>query len=429
MAGPEITLRPLPPADAVRYFQEKGFRVGFSWLDVWQDEHARAFTVAKAMRLDVLAAIREAVDQAIRDGTTFPQFQRRLAPILQAKGWWGRRPMTDPRTGETRMVQLGSRRRLEIIFDTNIRTSYAAGRWQQIQRTKAGRPWLVYWGLLDDRIRPEHRAWHGTCLPVDHLWWRTHYPPNGWRCRCTVRQMSARDLARLGIAPSGDPPADTRAWRNPRTGEVVQVPAGIDPGFAHNPGLAYRPPDPGAPAILPSLPRYSGWGRPDRQDVPPEFILPAPPTFPSLANLRAAGMDDEAARAEIERSFALAFGLAPGAREGVIRDVFGESVTVGVDMALDHIFSDHEGEGRERFWLHYRAAIERPYEVWLVPIRLRTGRVVVRQRYIGLFADADGRPSDALAVVDRGSDGWALWTAMRNSDLRSARSGWFLYGR
>jgi hypothetical protein len=30
-----------------------------------------------------------------------------------------------------------------------------------------------------------------------------------------------------------------RDWTNPRTGEVVKVPEGIDPGFAYNPGQAF----------------------------------------------------------------------------------------------------------------------------------------------------------------------------------------------
>ena len=49
-----IDLKPLPPAEAVRLFRAKGFKIGFAWQDVWQEEHARAFAVIKAMRLDLL---------------------------------------------------------------------------------------------------------------------------------------------------------------------------------------------------------------------------------------------------------------------------------------------------------------------------------------------------------------------------------------
>ena len=147
--------------------------------------------------------------------------------------------MVDPQTGETRIVQLGSPHRLRTIFDTNLRTSYARGRWQRIESVKADLPYLRYVAVLDQRTRPEHMAWHGIVLPVDHPFWQTHYPPNGWYCRCTVQQLAEGDLERFGYKVSEDPPAGserTRPWLNKRTGERVQVPVGIDPGFARNVG-------------------------------------------------------------------------------------------------------------------------------------------------------------------------------------------------
>ncbi len=147
--------------------------------------------------------------------------------------------MVDPATGEIRTVQLGSPRRLRTIFDTNLRMSYAHGRWQQIERVKNARPFLRYVATLDDRTRAQHRAWHGTVLPVDHPFWESHYPPNGWGCRCIVQQLSQADLDEFGLGVSQGPPAgslETRPWHNKRTGVTVQVPRGIDPGFQHNVG-------------------------------------------------------------------------------------------------------------------------------------------------------------------------------------------------
>ena len=139
-----------------------------------------------------------------------------------------------------RLVRLGSPRRLRTIFDTNLRTSYAAGRWERIQRAKEDLPYLRYVATLDNRTRPDHREWHGTVLPVDHPFWQTHYPPNGWRCRCTVIQLSARQLRSRGYEVSEGPPPGsgrTREWVNTRTGEVQDVPVGIDPGWNHNTGV------------------------------------------------------------------------------------------------------------------------------------------------------------------------------------------------
>lgn len=46
---------------------------------------------------------------------------------------------------------------------------------------------LVYETVLDGRVRPEHEVLHGATYPVDHPFWQTYYPPNGWGCRCDVR--------------------------------------------------------------------------------------------------------------------------------------------------------------------------------------------------------------------------------------------------
>ena len=234
-----IELKALPPAEAVRYFRQKGFKVAFDWRDVWQGEHARAFTVAKSMRLDVLRDIRGVLDSALSEGKTYRQFADELTPQLQAKGWWGKQTLTDPKTGEPRLVQLGSPRRLRIIYDVNMRTAHAAGAWERMQRTKKRRPFLRYSAVLDERTRPDHRAWHGTVLEADDPWWNTHYPPNGWRCRCIAVQMSRRDLRRFRHKVSRSPKVKRRRYRNKRTGETHMVPEGIDPGFGYNVGKAH----------------------------------------------------------------------------------------------------------------------------------------------------------------------------------------------
>ncbi len=76
--------------------------------------------------------------------------------------------------------------------------------------------------------RPLHLSWNKLVLPADDPWFKTHYPPNGWGCRCRVTAVSEakarRDGGRFGPAPDDG--------INPRTG----APNGIDKGFAYMPG-------------------------------------------------------------------------------------------------------------------------------------------------------------------------------------------------
>lgn len=241
-----VQLQPLPPEEALAAFRKRGATLSpsFAWQDVWQAEHAKAFTVAKSAGFDILADIHGSLQEAMEKGETFESWSKRIRPTLADKGWWGRKEVIDPATGEVVEAQLGSTRRLQIIYDTNLRTSHAAGRWAQIERTAARRPWLRYVAVQDERTRQQHRRWHGTVLRWDDPWWNTHAPPNGWRCRCTVQQLSDRDLGRYGYTPSERAPSEAeppRAYTNPRTGEVTEVPPGIDPGWAYNPGRAAAP--------------------------------------------------------------------------------------------------------------------------------------------------------------------------------------------
>lgn len=228
----------LAPKEALAWFRAKGFIFGFSWQDVWHEEHGRGFTVAKAMTRDVLETIREAVDRAIAEGQTLEQFQKDLRPTLEKLGWWGKQRAIDPATGQIETVQLGSPRRLKTIFQTNMRTSYAAGRWERIQRNKRAFPLLEYVSVMDGRERPEHHAWHATVLPVDDVWWDEHYPPNGWNCRCLVKPVSRGQAERRGLKVTEPEVFEGREWANKRTGEVHIIEKGIDPGWAYHVGKA-----------------------------------------------------------------------------------------------------------------------------------------------------------------------------------------------
>lgn len=239
-----IELKPLPPLDAIAAFEQRKANLAetFSWQDFWQEEHATAFTVAKSAGFDVLKDISDAFERSLKDGRTPAEFARSLRPVLEAKGWWGKKLAEDPLTGETRPAQLGSARRLQTIFDANMRVSYAAGHWTGFERTRKGRPFLRYVCILDERTRPAHRARHNLVLPIDHPYWDMWAPPCGWNCRCTLQSLSQRDIDQLladGEKLLFEPPEDAfRNFVNRRTGEITRIPDGIDPGWAYNPGRA-----------------------------------------------------------------------------------------------------------------------------------------------------------------------------------------------
>ena len=130
----------LPPKRAISYLKSKGYSFTWDWEEMWQDAHARAFTVAKVTRLDILEDIRSALQQALDEGKTDRWFRQQLEPELQRKGWWGPRDTTDPVTGEPVTIQQGSPWRLDTIFRTNMSVLYSAGRWAEQMENVDDRP-------------------------------------------------------------------------------------------------------------------------------------------------------------------------------------------------------------------------------------------------------------------------------------------------
>ncbi|SMH35913.1 phage minor head protein [Maritimibacter sp. HL-12] len=231
---PGYSFTPGPPPEASRFLRNKGMTPSFSWEDVEPEEHAVAFTVAKAMELDVLTAIREELQKAVDEGLPFATFQKQLRPRLQELGWWGKSEVIDPLTGELVKAQLGSPRRLRTIYRANLASARSAGQWERIQRSKDALPYLEY-RLGPSEVHREHHAdKEGLVLPADHPFWQEWMPPNGWGCKCWVKQLTQRQAEAKGI--SADPDTPLRRVVNKRTGEVKDVPVGIDPGWERNPG-------------------------------------------------------------------------------------------------------------------------------------------------------------------------------------------------
>lgn len=172
----------LAPEKAIEYLEAKGYAITWDWHEMRDEAHARAFTVAKVMEVDILEDIRAEVQKGLDDGITFAEFKRNLTPRLQAKGWWGE--IVNEATGE--VAEVGPWR-LRTIFDTNVQTAYMTGHYRQAMENTADRPWWMYVAVMDKRTRPAHSALNGLVFRYDDPFWDSHFPPNGFRCRCSVR--------------------------------------------------------------------------------------------------------------------------------------------------------------------------------------------------------------------------------------------------
>lgn len=219
-----ISFQNLPFDEAIEYFRSKVNLPSEHWTDVWQQMHQRAFTVAGAMQDDILTDFKKAIDDAISKGGTITDFRKTFDEVVARTGW----------------SYKGNRGwRTATIFNTNMRVAHSVGAYKQLEAVRATRPYWRYVGGLSENPRPLHLKWNGLVLPADDPWWDTHFPPNGWGCKCQVVSHSGRELTRMGLSVARSAPNDGKyEWANPKTGEIIEVPNGIDPGWAYNPGKA-----------------------------------------------------------------------------------------------------------------------------------------------------------------------------------------------
>lgn len=117
---------------------------------------------------------------------------------------------------------------LEAIFRTQTQVAYGAGRWSADQAPEIQE---ILWGYKyvtvgDDRVRSEHVGFEGVLLPKNDAFWSTHWPPNGWGCRCAVISIFEPSTA---VYPPDKIEVDGRMVRPE-----------VDQGFAYNPGLLFN---------------------------------------------------------------------------------------------------------------------------------------------------------------------------------------------
>jgi len=270
MPGVGVSVGRLPPGKELDFLRQKLAVPASHWTDLWQEAHSRAFAVAGAATQDIAEDFHKAILKVAAAGGTRADFRKSFDAIKQRYGW----------------EHVGSPGwRSNIIYDTNMAMAYSAGRYRR-QTTPEALTIYPYWRYRHHTCqhpRPQHVAWDGMILRADDPWWDTHYPPNGWRCHCTVEMVLEREMIRKGWSLSEAPVIETRPWRNPRTGVIVHVPVGIDPGFAYNPGKVWAEAEAGRAGRPVQVPRLELPGlKPEPRPVPVPVPGGVPKPVPAM---------------------------------------------------------------------------------------------------------------------------------------------------
>ena len=200
----------LPSEKAIAYFEKKvalGPKKHWDWTDTMRHAHDRVFVVSKATSIDIVKDIHTSLLKAIKEGKTYQEFANDIIPTLKEKGWWGDIDAVNKDQKIVKPIKV-DHRRLRSIFNTNVKTAYAAGRYERMMEDADIAPYWRYVavpkgaGNINPRI--EHAALHNLVFRYDDPFWQTHYAPNGWGCHCTVVRMTKRMVEKKFGKPVDD---------------------------------------------------------------------------------------------------------------------------------------------------------------------------------------------------------------------------------
>lgn len=178
-----------PPADPDRFEQAiRAFRRRVPITDpefrrLTAAERRRAFWVAGVAQGRIVQEVFEAIDRAVRDGTTLDDFKKQAAPAL-LEAWGGE-----------------DAPRVETVFRTNVMGAYNGGRNEVLRDPVVveARPYWRFDAVGDSRMSEICEALDGTVRPADDPWWKTHTPPLHHQCRSVITPLTAEEAEGEGV--------------------------------------------------------------------------------------------------------------------------------------------------------------------------------------------------------------------------------------
>lgn len=208
--------------EALQYFGGKVPIKSAEFYKLADEYKALAFTVANYSKAHILKKFYDRLLAILEEGGTLAEFREDMSEFLEAEGYKGLTPF-----------------QAENIFRTNIQTAYNVGHYRRMTQPEVMRmrPYWQYEAVEDDHTRKSHLAMHGKVFPADSPVWDTWFPPNGFKCRCTVRSLSQRQVEQLGLTVEEKVPNMERL----KDGRFVNMLP--DPHFGTNPAKVTFTPD------------------------------------------------------------------------------------------------------------------------------------------------------------------------------------------
>ncbi|MDR1397178.1 MAG: minor capsid protein [Desulfarculales bacterium] len=379
-SNPAIQAYDQPFQEALEFWQSKTQITPGQYRQLSDEAKLKAFAVAGIAREDELAGVYQALQAAIEKGITLEDFKAQCADIFTRRGWSGKASW-----------------RIDNIFRTNLQTAYSVGHYKQMTESAENRPYAMYLAIMDDRTRPTHAALHGKVFPLNHEFWDTWWPPNGFFCRCTTVSLSQRQVDKRGLTVEADnpnghliEPVDPQTKQNLPARPLIP-----DRGFAYHPGKTMWGASSDEIPVFKDMPNLKGpadYRRPALHNVPASSL-----PLLDKARLLLAGQSD---------NFYLSEFLKLYGQNKIIKDAAGQAVILSpriyeiVKGSNPPIYKFPKA-GHGVIIPLLEEMIQNPYEIWITPAKdEKSGLVRLVRRYISLWKTNDKQRIPGIAVFE-----------------------------
>ena len=103
---------------------------------------------------------------------------------------------------------------LETEQQASFRQAQSVGDWKEVNEDQDLFPYLEYSTVRDSRVRIDHAEQQGIIKRVDDPFWDTWFPPNGWNCRCIVKQLEQASVTKGNFETNPDKTFGTNVGKN-----------------------------------------------------------------------------------------------------------------------------------------------------------------------------------------------------------------------
>lgn len=203
---PAFAPDPLPWPEAEKAFASRLGMPANLFNALAEKLRGMAWTIARITEYSVMMRIKDKLAQSIANGETLYDFTK----WIEGSG------------------EVWARSYTELVFRMATLGSYSRARWDEITDPDLGDEfgWIMYDAVNDDRTRDEHaemdgKAWRRDEFPEE---WN---PPNGFNCRCEIRNLNDDLLRRSGAdvqstAPSVEPDKGFRSNQAADYGAILE---------------------------------------------------------------------------------------------------------------------------------------------------------------------------------------------------------------